>query len=93
MEQKSLYDDHRLVADVIRRVSGVTIIDEHADLVDVGVKSLDMLRIIGAIEAECGWEFEASQLNRANFRSLHAICATVEQARLEAAGHGGDERR
>ena len=69
--------------EVVGRVSGVDITDDDAALVDLGVKSIDMLVIIGNIQNEFEVEFDEEDLTRENFRSVRSIHSVIERMAAE----------
>jgi acyl carrier protein len=67
------------VQDIILRVSRVSVTDHDGNLLDLGVKSIDMLRIVAMLERDFAIEFAVAELTRHNFTSVRAICALIQR--------------
>ena len=68
----------KIIAEVIEAPSFDYDLD--ASLLDSGVKSINMLLIVGRIENEFGIEFDASQLTRENFASMRSILNVIRES-------------
>jgi acyl carrier protein len=69
------------IRDLVARVSRIPITDVDGNLLELGVRSMDMLRIVGSIETAMDVEFDETDLTRENFTSIRTICALVERVR------------
>ena len=65
------------LSEIVSRIARVPIQDFEAGLLDQGVKSIQMVAIVGQIENAYGIEFEEMDLTRENFASIRSIFDTV----------------
>jgi acyl carrier protein len=75
---------------IIEAVSGTPIAAVDANLIDLGVTSINMLAAVSQIESEFGIEFEVDDLTRANFGSVRSIFRLIQRtqaARATATSH------
>ncbi len=71
---------------VIERVSGLPITECDTNLFELGIKSIDMLMILGNLENEFNVEFDESTLTRENFASVRSIDAVIQRLLEESEG-------